>query len=142
MHRYAKFMSSSWSAASFTIRCFGATLAHGAPRVTDILYALPSCISPHTTHVTFQAWERLADARPRGSNAHTKPEPDLDMISRIEIEPCRAIWLTCAMEWVLITERWYGAERESCDDSCLGEPIRRTISTIKYSHHARAGRGA
>ena len=78
MHRYAKFMSSSLSAASFTIRCFGATLAHGAPRGTDILYALPSFVSPRATHVTFHAWERLADARPRRSNAHSKPEPDLD----------------------------------------------------------------
>jgi hypothetical protein len=74
MHRYAKFMSSSLSAASFTIRCFGATLAHGAPRGTDILYALPSCVSPRATHVTLHAWERLADTRTRGSNAHIEAE--------------------------------------------------------------------
>ena len=64
------------------------------------------------------------------------------MISRIVVEPCQDAWLTMHDGEGLTTERWYGAERKSCDGTCLGEAVRRTTSTIKYSHHARAGRGA
>ena len=45
------------------------------------------------------------------------------MISRIVVELCQGAWLTMRDGVVLITERWYGAERKSCDGTCSGEAI-------------------
>ena len=45
------------------------------------------------------------------------------MKSRIVVEPCQGAWLTMRDGVVLITERWYGAERKSCDGTCSGETI-------------------